>query len=239
MGRSLYIRADAHIFSCFGGGHAAPLKLNLVRKNKTSYPMKHRLIALCLALVITPWLAAQSLTAEDRARAADHLKKTSAAFLASTKGLSDAQLNFKAAPTRWSVAEVAEHIASTEDFLMDMVRGQAMKGPARTEPANLKEIDDFVLTAIADRTNKVQAPEPLAPTNRFGSAAASVKHFQESRAKTLAFLKDTPDLREHAIDSPLGKKLDAYQWVLFVSAHCERHTKQILEVKADPNFPKK
>ncbi len=68
--------------------------------------------------------------------------------------------------------------------------------------------------------------------------AGSLKHFKESRAKTLAFLKATEDLREHAVDSPVGKKLDASQWVLFVSAHCERHTKQINEVKADPNFPK-
>jgi hypothetical protein len=45
-------------------------------------------------------------------------------------------------------------------------------------------------------------------------------------------------LRDHAIDSPLGKKLDAYQWVLFISAHSERHTKQINEVKADAGFPK-
>jgi hypothetical protein len=32
--------------------------------------------------------------------------------------------------------------------------------------------------------------------------------------------------------------LDAYQWILLISAHSERHTKQIEEVKADPNFPK-
>jgi hypothetical protein len=136
------------------------------------------------------------------------------------------------------VAEVSEHIAAAEDFLMGMIQGQVMKAPARTEPANLKEIDDFVLTVIPDRTNKLQAPEPLVPTKRFGSAAGSVKHFKESRATTLAFLTDTKDLRSHAIDSPTGKKLDAYQWVLFISAHSERHTKQIEEVKADPNFPK-
>ncbi len=41
------------------------------------------------------------------------------------------------------------------------------------------------------------------------------------------------------MDTPLGRKLDAYQWVLLISAHCERHMKQIEEVKADPNFPKK
>jgi hypothetical protein len=45
-------------------------------------------------------------------------------------------------------------------------------------------------------------------------------------------------LREHVTDSPLGQPLDAYQWLLFISAHSERHTKQILEVRGDPNFPK-
>jgi hypothetical protein len=33
-------------------------------------------------------------------------------------------------------------------------------------------------------------------------------------------------------------KLDVYEWVLFLTAHRERHLKQIQEVKSDPNFPK-
>jgi hypothetical protein len=32
--------------------------------------------------------------------------------------------------------------------------------------------------------------------------------------------------------------MDGYEFVLFIAAHSERHTKQILEVKADPNYPK-
>jgi len=32
--------------------------------------------------------------------------------------------------------------------------------------------------------------------------------------------------------------MDAYQWLLLISAHSARHTAQIEEVKADPNFPK-
>jgi hypothetical protein len=32
--------------------------------------------------------------------------------------------------------------------------------------------------------------------------------------------------------------MDAYQWLLLNAAHCKRHTAQILEVKADPNYPK-
>jgi hypothetical protein len=66
-----------------------------------------------------------------------------------------------------------------------------------------------------------------------------VKHFVESRSRTINFLQKAEDLRAHAVDSPLGKKLDAYQWILYISAHSERHTKQINEVKMDPDFPKK
>ena len=114
-----------------------------------------------------------------------------------------------------------------------------MKSPARSEPTDVKAIDDFVLKVIPDRTNKLKAPEPLIPSNRFRTPAESLQHFKDSRAKTVAFLKDTKDLREHAMDSPLGKKLDAYQWVIFIAAHSDRHLKQMLEVKSDAGFPKK
>ncbi len=200
--------------------------------------MKRLLFALSLLACSTPWVAAQDVTAEDLTRATEHLKKTSAAFLAATDGLSEAQVNFKSGPTRWSVAEIAEHITAGEDLLRGMIEGDVLKAPARTEQVNVKEIDDFVLMAIADRTHKATAPEPLIPTKRFGSVADTLAHFRESRAKTLTLLTDTKDLRAHAIDSPLGRPLDAFQWLLFISAHCERHTKQIDEVKADPNFPK-
>jgi hypothetical protein len=159
--------------------------------------------------------------------------------LDATAGLSDAQWNFKSAPDRWSVAEVTEHIAAGEAMLQGMIFEQIMKSPAQPEATDEKAVDDQVLAMIPDRGHKAQAPEPLKPTNRFGSPQESLKHFIESRQKTEDFLKQHDDLRTHAADSPLGKKLDAYQWILFVAAHSERHTKQINEVKADPNFPKK
>jgi hypothetical protein len=31
--------------------------------------------------------------------------------------------------------------------------------------------------------------------------------------------------------------MDGYEWVLTAGAHTDRHTRQILEVKADPRFP--
>jgi hypothetical protein len=200
--------------------------------------MKHVIAALCLLTLVAPALVAQELTKEDREQGVKYLEKTREGVLAATKGLSAAQWNFKPGPDRWSVAEVTEHIAAAEDLLMKRLQDEAMKAPSRTGSDDVKAIDAFVLQAIPDRSHKAQAPEPLRPTNRFGSPKESLKHFGDSRAKTIAFLKKTNDLRQHATDSPLGKKLDGYEWLLFIAAHSERHTKQIEEVKADPNFPK-
>ena len=172
-------------------------------------------------------------------KAMKYLETTRQGVLDATKGLSPQQWNFKPAPDRWSVAEVAEHIAAAEDMLRGLVVDKVMIASARREPVDLVAVDAMVMTMIPDRSNKRQAPDPLKPTNRFGSPEGSLKHFEESRAKTEDFLSKTPGLRDHAIQSPLGKDLDAYEWVLFIAAHSERHTKQINEVKADPNFPKK
>jgi len=183
---------------------------------------------------------AQDITQADKDRALQYLESTKKGVLDATKGLSDAQWNFKAAPDRWSIAEVMEHLAAAEDMIRAMDQEQVMKSPAISprDPEELKKIDANVLAQVPDRSHKIQAPEPLKPTNRFGSPADAQKHFLESRLVTEEYLKTTPDLRAHAIDSPMGVKLDGYEWILLIAGHSERHTKQILEVKADPNFPK-
>jgi DinB superfamily len=158
--------------------------------------------------------------------------------LESTKGLSEAQWNFKSALDRWSVAQVMEHIAASEDFIRDnLIKEKVMVSPAGQPGRDVKQTDEAVVAMVPDRTHKAQAPEPLVPNNRFGSQDGSVRHFVESRAATEQFLKTTTGLRDHVIDGPVGK-MDGYEFVLFIAAQCERHTKQINEVKADSNFPK-
>jgi hypothetical protein len=198
-------------------------------------------LALVLGMLAAAVTArAQDLSQADKDRALQYLETTKSGVVNATKGLSDVQWNFKSAPDRWSIAEVMEHLAAAEDMIRGLVQEQVMKTaaiPAR-DPAELKKIDDSVIAMVPDRSHKMQAPDPLKPTNRFGSPEEAEKHFVDSRATTEEYLKSTPDLRAHAIDSPMGMKLDAYEWVLLIAAHSERHTKQILEVKADPNFPK-
>lgn len=192
---------------------------------------------LAFAIAFSTLAAAETLTEADKQFALAQLERTRAGVVDATRGLSEAQWKFKSGPDRWSIAEVLEHIALTENMLLINTSKKVMQAPAGKPDRDLKAIDQIVLGKIADRSNKVQAPEMLAPKARWTPEQA-LDQFLKNREKTVDFLKSTPGLRDHAVDSPLGQPLDAYQWLLYTSAHSERHTKQILEVRADPNFPK-
>jgi len=197
-------------------------------------------------LVIALLLAAdtaQTLSQEERDRAAAELKGSKKAFLDATKGLSPAQWNFKPAPERWSVAECSEHIALAEGFIFGLVSEKIMKAPANPEKRDAaKGKDELILKILQDRSHKATAPEPIDPAKHASmTLEESIKLFQESRAHTIEYVKNTQeDLRDHLFDHPVPAigTLDGYQWILLISGHTRRHTAQILEVKADPNFPK-
>jgi DinB superfamily len=201
---------------------------------------KTSLLSYMLLLILSTAAFAQQLTNADRDKGVSYLQQTRDGVVAATKGLSEAQMKFKPAPDRWSVAETLEHIALAEDFLFQTVADKGMKEPPGLAGRDTAKVDGMVLAMVPDRSHKAQAPPPLVPTGRW-TPAETLDRFQKSRAKTIEFLQTSQGLRQHvtgAAHSPLGQPMDAYEWLLFIAAHSERHTKQILEVKADPNFPK-
>jgi hypothetical protein len=184
---------------------------------------------------------AGTLTKQERDAAVAQFQRTQALFLDSIKGLTPEQWNFKAAPDRWSVAEVAEHITVSEQVISDLVKQRIMQTPAATaeQRDKAKGKDEVVLAKIPDRSQKFQAPEFLKPTGRFKSQNEVAAEFEKRRSGNISYLQNTQDaLHDHVMDHPAAGPLDAYAWMLLVSAHSERHTAQINEVKADPKFPK-
>jgi hypothetical protein len=184
--------------------------------------------------------ARPTLTPEERAAALKSLQATHDAFLQSIAGLSEKQWTFKPGPDRWSIAEVSEHITVAEGMLLELVQEKIMSGPATPEKrGEVKVTDVQILTLVPDRSHKVQAPDFLKPTGRFATREQTVQAFEQARKTTMDYVRTTnDDLRDHFAPHPMLGTMDAYQYILLISAHSERHTKQIEEVKADPNFPK-
>lgn len=194
-----------------------------------------------LSLVATLFLAVAAFALEpptDNQKIVQELERTEAKFLASIEGLTEAQWNFKPAPDKWSVAECAEHIAAAEPMIRGMI-AEAIKSEA--SPEMMKEgmqKDELVSKGLVDRSSKFKAPEPLIPTNRFGTPAAAIEAFKKERAETIKLAAGHPNLRTHGSKHFIFGPLDGYGWFLFTSGHSERHTLQIEEVKANENYPK-
>lgn len=181
-----------------------------------------------------------SLSNKERKYAVSLMKGTREDAIKSTRSLSDAQLNWKAAPEKWSVKECMFHIAGAEKLLWTMFEG-AMKAPANPEKrSEIKVTDEQFVKMIEDRSFKAQAPEPIQPKNTgFASLDAAIEDFKTNRNAHIKYLKNsTEDLRNHVVQTPAGW-VDCYQLYLMIAAHSNRHTQQMNEVKANPGFPAK
>jgi DinB superfamily len=199
--------------------------------------MKRVLTALLVSLfAATLVFAAEPMTDAERAELVAHLERTGAKFEKSIEGLSEAQWQYKSAPDRWSPAEAAEHIATSEGFIRGMMEPMMKEATPAELLAGARK--DNIDQLVVDRSKKFQAPEPLKPSNKYKTPAEALAAFRAERAKTIEFVKTGGDFRLHAAQNPAAGPLDGYGWVKFLSGHSERHTLQIEEVKADAGYPK-
>ena len=197
------------------------------------------LIALLVVTGLAGTIHSDSISQKERKFALKEMKETKNEVLKSIKGLSDKQLNFRSAPDHWSVQECINHIALSEKNLWHLLEG-TMKAPANPEKrSEIKVSDEQFVNMIKDRTNKVKTQEAFEPKNApWKSLDEAIKDFKDKRNDHIKYMKSTTeDLRNHVVQLPFGW-IDCYQLYLMIGAHSNRHTQQIDEVKADPNFPK-
>ncbi len=171
------------------------------------------------------------------------LEQACEAVFSATEGLSEAQWNYRPASGGWSAAGLVEHMVIIQDFVLGPI-SQALANSPEDSSSQAETIDAIVKTKIPDRSRKFPAPESVHPRGRWTPAES----LNRLRANTLRFierLESTPGLRQHRVPSPPLNAItdgehtlmDGYQWILAAAGHTDRHTKQILEVKAEPGFP--
>jgi hypothetical protein len=197
------------------------------------------LILVATVLLFSFGIRENSISKKERKEAVSLLKDTEKGVFASVKGLSEAQLKFKPAPDKWSVEECLKHIAISEKLIRGML-DNALKQPGNPEKrSEIKFTDEQIIKNLEDRSNKIKTIDPMKPENTpFKSAEEALNSFKEDREKLIEFVKNTPDdLRDHVLLLPIGT-YDSYQMILLIGAHSNRHTQQIEEVKANPDFPK-
>jgi uncharacterized damage-inducible protein DinB len=196
---------------------------------------------LTLTALSAPLPAADAVLSKDqRARAIQWLEDSRKEFLAAVDGLSGEQWNFKPAPDRWSVGEVAEHIMLAEGALFARVEQALAAKPNPDWEKKTAGKSAFLEQGLLNRTHKAQAPETIVPKGNF-TRAQIMSRYAAERAKTLEFIRKTElPLNEHTAEHPfpIFNTLSAYQWVIYIPLHNLRHNQQIAEVKATAGYPK-
>ena len=174
----------------------------------------------------------------DRDQLQHSLTESRALLLEAVNGLIGEQRTFRPAEDRWSVADCVEHLTVVEQFVLQRIQKALDERPAQLAETLGK--DQEIRDRVPRRDERVMAPEQAKPIGRWPDCEESLRQFEAARERTLRFSAETQaDLRSRAFPHPTLGPLDCCQWLLFLAAHCERHARQVEEVKSDPSFPRR
>ena len=180
------------------------------------------------------------MEATERERVVQYLAESRERLVLAVEGLSDEQRSFQPAQDRWSIADCVEHIIVVETSVLRNIQQvlQSAPQPERQNEAQGKE--QVILERVPARERRVKGPEEAMPQGRWPDFEDLMRQFEATRERSVRFSAVTQaDLRNHFFPHPFLGLLDCYQWLLFLSAHCERHVRQIEEVKAYPGYPRR
>jgi hypothetical protein len=189
------------------------------RSVETTIPQEHR-----------------QLSIEEQRNAMKYLTETRDTLEMHVSNLTDAQWNFKPSPQKWSILDVLEHLVVFEGYSHYVIGSMKDLASAKSDHDS-REIEQFILGAVPDRSKTLQSPEPGHPTGRWASTEI-VEQFLLARARTLELVKESSYLRGRIVHNPLysPSDWDGYCWVLATALHTGRHTLQIEDIKNDIRF---
>ena len=179
------------------------------------------------------------MTHQERDLLLDLLVSSERQLLASIVGLSPSQWAFAPGAGAWSIAQCAAHLALSEVALRNLVRGQILaSSPAPEKEAGARARDGLVVNAMRDRSHRGKTFDFLEPVSVEATPAEFIGTFLTERGATIEYVRNAGEALHYHF-APLERlgELDAYQWLLLMASHTERHVVQIEEVKASSGYP--
>jgi hypothetical protein len=179
-------------------------------------------------------LSAAPMSKEDRQHVVAHLEMTETWLADEVSGLSPEQLTFRYGPGKWTILDVVEHLYVAEPMYWTGLQKSMKEPPAKPKR---ESTDADILWYGIDRTERQKTQAKEEPAARLKDVHEGLAGFRKLRATILDYARTTDeDLRGHLF-TDWG--VDAYQGLLGISTHAQRHILQIREIKAQASFPKK
>lgn len=155
--------------------------------------------------------------------------------------LSQWQFDWRAVDSDWSIGEVLDHLCLVETGSSKILHKHAreIKDKNFTAPpldgSALNSLDRFQIETV---NTKIKAPTMVAPRSGIGKTEL-MNNLETCRVKLLDSIQalDHYDLHQLDFPHPFLGRLDLYQWILFIGKHERRHTTQVENILASPDFP--
>jgi hypothetical protein len=160
-------------------------------------------------------------------------------------GLSEAQLNWKPAPDKWSIAQCLDHLAVASKkfgpyFTVALARGRK-KWPVNTAPAYRPSwMGGWLIKQVTPQTGRnLPAPKVFRPSE--SSIQGTLESFLEQQARFIGFVRETDGVdynktRLRSPVTPLMRYSLADAFVITV-VHSQRHLAQARRVRETRGFP--
>ncbi len=195
------------------------------------------LLAMGLLVVAPTMTAATGMSDDDREHLLVHFQMTTQMVAEQVRGLSQAQLEYKATPDRWSIRECVSHLAVAEpDYWRELM--ESVKAPPDMKGKTSSASDADIMWYGIDRVVHTKTGGGHEKVDTYKDVNEALAKFQALRSTMIEYIKtSSDDLRAHSF----GKQnpIDCWQWMLEISTHAERHLQQIREIKNEAGFPKK
>jgi uncharacterized damage-inducible protein DinB len=166
-------------------------------------------------------------------------ERAQAQFMTAVSNLSEAQANFRPDENQWTIAEIVEHVSIVNDGFLRLTHKLLKEAESAPRPPR----DDLNLghTSLDENGQQrepFQAPERVRP-----KGGVSVEDSLAKMRMALAGFADIQprieavDLSEQVFPHPALGPFNAYQWMILLGEHEERHRGQIERLKATAGFP--
>src|SRR5215470_7544030 len=162
-----------------------------------------------------------------------------ARFAASVANLSEAQAGFRPTDDRWTIAEIVEHVSIVNDGFLRITHKLLKEAESAPRPPKTDlNLGHTSLDEKGQQREPLQAPERVHP-----KGGVSIEDSLAKMRVALAGFADIQprleavDLSEQVFRHPFLGPINAYQWVVLLGEHEDRHRGQIEKVKASPGFP--
>ncbi|MGE0886551.1 MAG: DinB family protein [Blastocatellales bacterium] len=160
-------------------------------------------------------------------------------FVSVVSGLNDTQAGFRPFENEWTIGEIVEHVSIVNNGFLRITRKLLRQAESEAKPAPSDLNLSFLMVDEAGvPIGKFEAPETVRPNGglSIAQALASMRQtldgFIEIKSRVEAV-----DLSDQMFPHPAFGPMSAYQWMLLLSEHQDRHLRQIERVIASPGFP--